>query len=104
MDVSALIREALAARATESHIVLDYVSFTNVSFSPEFSRACESEQVAQQRQKMLLLREAKEEENIRAATVWDEAFKVTVTMRILYRTEVFAVVEMTRRLVFDQGG
>ncbi|KAG6578402.1 Prohibitin-4, mitochondrial, partial [Cucurbita argyrosperma subsp. sororia] len=78
MDVSALIREALAARATESHIVLDYVSFTNVSFSPEFSRACESEQVAQQRQKMLLLREAKEEENIRAATVWDEAFKVAV--------------------------
>ncbi|KAG6578399.1 Protoporphyrinogen oxidase 2, partial [Cucurbita argyrosperma subsp. sororia] len=46
MDVSALIREALAARATESHIVLDYVSFTNVSFSPEFSRACESEQVS----------------------------------------------------------
>ncbi|CDO75429.1 hypothetical protein BN946_scf184916.g13 [Trametes cinnabarina] len=46
--VSRLVRENLTRRALRFNIVLDDVSITHVAFSPEFTRAVEAKQVAQQ--------------------------------------------------------
>lgn len=46
--VSRLIRENLARRAARFNLVLDDVSLTHVGFSPAFSEAVESKQIAQQ--------------------------------------------------------
>jgi len=46
--VSRLIREQLSHRAAEFDILLDDVAITHVTFSPEFTKAVESKQVAQQ--------------------------------------------------------
>jgi len=47
--VSSKIRDAMTARlATEFNIILDDVSITHISFSPEYATAIESKQVAQQ--------------------------------------------------------
>jgi regulator of protease activity HflC (stomatin/prohibitin superfamily) len=43
-----MIRERLQDRARNFNIVLDDVSLTHVAFSPEFTRAVEAKQVAQQ--------------------------------------------------------
>jgi regulator of protease activity HflC (stomatin/prohibitin superfamily) len=43
-----MIRERLQERAGNFSIVLDDVSLTHVAFSPEFTRAVEAKQVAQQ--------------------------------------------------------
>jgi prohibitin 2 len=43
-----MIRERLQDRARTFNIVLDDVSLTHVAFSPEFTRAVEAKQVAQQ--------------------------------------------------------
>eukprot|EP00621_Florenciella_sp_RCC1693_P001122 CAMPEP_0182522394 /NCGR_PEP_ID=MMETSP1323-20130603/255_1 /TAXON_ID=236787 /ORGANISM="Florenciella parvula, Strain RCC1693" /LENGTH=338 /DNA_ID=CAMNT_0024730507 /DNA_START=144 /DNA_END=1161 /DNA_ORIENTATION=+ len=47
-EVSANIREQLAARAALFHIQLDDVSITHLNFSREYSAAVEAKQVAQQ--------------------------------------------------------
>ncbi|EIM86056.1 uncharacterized protein STEHIDRAFT_169061 [Stereum hirsutum FP-91666 SS1] len=47
-NVSRLVRENLVKRALRFHIVLDDVSITHVTFSPEFTHAVEAKQVAQQ--------------------------------------------------------
>ncbi|KAI9058148.1 proteolysis and peptidolysis-like protein [Trametes sanguinea] len=47
-QVSRLVRENLTRRALRFNIVLDDVSITHVAFSPEFTRAVEAKQVAQQ--------------------------------------------------------
>jgi prohibitin 2 len=47
-QVSRMIRERLQERAQSFNIVLDDVSLTHVAFSPEFTRAVEAKQVAQQ--------------------------------------------------------
>ncbi|KAK9900480.1 hypothetical protein P389DRAFT_13186 [Cystobasidium minutum MCA 4210] len=46
--VSRLIRENLSRRASRFNLVLDDVSLTHVGFSPAFSEAVESKQIAQQ--------------------------------------------------------
>ncbi len=47
-QVSAKIREILKERLTEFHIVLDDVSITDLHFGPEFTKAIEEKQIAQQ--------------------------------------------------------
>jgi len=47
-QVSRMIRERLQDRARSFNIVMDDVSLTHVAFSPEFTRAVEAKQVAQQ--------------------------------------------------------
>jgi len=46
--VSKLIRETLNTRAAKFNLILDDVSITHVTFSPEFTSAVEAKQVAQQ--------------------------------------------------------
>ena len=46
--VSRLIRDNLGQRAGRFNIILDDVSLTHVAFSPAFSEAVESKQIAQQ--------------------------------------------------------
>ncbi|GMM38694.1 prohibitin subunit [Saccharomycopsis crataegensis] len=46
--VSKLIRENLVRRASKFHILLDDVSLTYMTFSPEFTHAVEAKQIAQQ--------------------------------------------------------
>mmetsp|Transcript_4057 Transcript_4057/g.5518 ORF Transcript_4057/g.5518 Transcript_4057/m.5518 type:complete len:317 (+) Transcript_4057:59-1009(+) len=46
--VSADIRKELLARSTIFHILLEDVAITHLAFSPEYARAVESKQVAQQ--------------------------------------------------------
>jgi len=46
--VSRLVRENLVKRALRFNIVLDDVSITHVTFSPEFTTAVEAKQIAQQ--------------------------------------------------------
>lgn len=46
--VARLVREALTRRAARFNILLDDVSLTHLSFSPEFTAAVEAKQVAQQ--------------------------------------------------------
>eukprot|EP00929_Paragymnodinium_shiwhaense_P025216 TRINITY_DN15312_c0_g1_i1.p1 TRINITY_DN15312_c0_g1~~TRINITY_DN15312_c0_g1_i1.p1 ORF type:complete len:294 (-),score=102.87 TRINITY_DN15312_c0_g1_i1:94-975(-) len=46
--VSRLIRQRLVQRAKDFHIELDDVAITHLSFSPEFEKAVEAKQVAQQ--------------------------------------------------------
>ena len=47
-QVSALVRDSLVRRAKDFNIELDDVSITHLSYGPEFSRAVEQKQVAQQ--------------------------------------------------------
>ncbi|KAL6928748.1 Prohibitin-2, subunit of the prohibitin complex (Phb1p-Phb2p) [Hanseniaspora valbyensis] len=46
--VSKLIRESLVRRASKFNVLLDDVSITYMTFSPEFSKAVEAKQIAQQ--------------------------------------------------------
>jgi len=47
-DVSLMIRDQLTERATDFGIILDDVSITDLSFSPQYTQAVEAKQVAQQ--------------------------------------------------------
>merc|ERR1719476_705068 len=46
--VSRMIRQRLVQRANDFHILLDDVAITHLNFSPEYEKAVESKQVAQQ--------------------------------------------------------
>jgi len=46
--VSRMIRERLMQRSKDFHILLDDVAITHINFSPEYEKAVESKQVAQQ--------------------------------------------------------
>jgi len=46
--VSRMIRQRLVQRAQDFHILLDDVSITHINFSPEYEKAVEQKQVAQQ--------------------------------------------------------
>merc|ERR1719229_1257598 len=46
--VSRMIRQRLVQRASDFHILLDDVSITHLNFSPEYEKAVEAKQVAQQ--------------------------------------------------------
>lgn len=66
-DVSRLIRSRLTERAKDFNILLDDVSITHLNFSPEYERAVESKQVAQQqaeRARFRVLKAQEEKKNI----------------------------------------
>lgn len=91
--VSRTIREALAERASEFHMVLDDVSITHLTFSKEFTQAIEAKQVAQQdaeRSKFIVAKAEQEklaaiiraEGESEAARLISEALKVAGTAMI----------------------
>lgn len=67
--VSALIRETLMQRAKDFHILLDDVAITHLSYGPEFSKAVEAKQVAQQEAERSKFLVAKAEQERRAAII-----------------------------------
>ncbi len=62
-QVSTLIRTELIQRAKDFNIILDDVSITELSFSPQYSAAVEAKQVAQQeaQRAVFLVERAKQE-------------------------------------------
>jgi prohibitin 2 len=62
-QVSILIRNELVQRAKDFNIILDDVSITELSFSPQYSAAVEAKQVAQQeaQRAVFLVEKAKQE-------------------------------------------
>ncbi|CAD7966477.1 unnamed protein product [Amoebophrya sp. A25] len=65
--VSGLIRDSLTKRAKDFNILLDDVSITHLNFSPEYEKAVESKQVAQQqaeRARFRVLKAQEEKKNI----------------------------------------
>merc|ERR1712137_849798 len=61
--VSRMVRQRLVQRAKDFHILLDDVSITHLNFSPEYEKAVEAKQVAQQqaeRAKYLVLKAVEE--------------------------------------------
>lgn len=65
--VSKMIRQRLVARAKDFNILLDDVAITHLSFSPEFEKAIEAKQVAQQqaeRAKYLVLKATEEKKRV----------------------------------------
>ncbi|XAR51968.1 hypothetical protein NMG60_11006781 [Bertholletia excelsa] len=67
--VSALVRESLIRRARDFNIVLDDVAITHLSYGPEFSKAVEQKQVAQQEAERSKFVVAKAEQERRAAII-----------------------------------
>ena len=67
--VSMEIREILGKRALEFDIILDDVSITDLQFSPDFARAIEEKQVAQQRAERAKFVVFKREEETKAAVL-----------------------------------
>lgn len=67
--VSAMVRESLVKRAMDFHIHLDDVAITHLSYGPEFSRAVEQKQVAQQEAERSKFVVAKAEQERRAAVI-----------------------------------
>lgn len=65
--VSRMIRQRLVQRAKDFNIMLDDVAITHLSFSPEYEKAIESKQVAQQqaeRAKFLVLKALEEKKRV----------------------------------------
>jgi len=61
--VSRMIRQRLMQRAQDFHLLMDDVAITHINFSPEYEKAVESKQVAQQqaeRAKFLVLKAQEE--------------------------------------------
>eukprot|EP00249_Psilotum_nudum_P012209 c23648_g1_i1 orf=260-1093(-) len=67
--VSALVRESLVKRARDFNILLDDVAITHLSYGPEFSKAVEQKQVAQQEAERSKFTVAKAEQERRAAII-----------------------------------
>lgn len=68
-QVSAIVRESLLKRAKEFNIVLDDVAITHLKYGPEFSRAVERKQVAQQEAERSKFIVAKADQERRAAVI-----------------------------------
>ncbi|VFQ66597.1 unnamed protein product [Cuscuta campestris] len=68
-QVSALVRESLTHRAKDFNIRLDDVAITHLSYGPEFSKAVEQKQVAQQEAERSKFVVMKAEQERRAAIV-----------------------------------
>ncbi|KAL3644016.1 Prohibitin-3, mitochondrial [Castilleja foliolosa] len=67
--VSALVRESLILRAKDFNIELDDVAITHLSYGPDFSRAVEQKQVAQQESERAKFVVAKAEQERLAAVI-----------------------------------
>ncbi len=74
-QVSMLIRNELVDRAKDFDIILDDVSITELSFSPQYSAAVESKQVAQQeaQRAVFLVEKAKQERQQKIVVAEGEA-------------------------------
>lgn len=61
--VSQVIRQRLTSRARDFHILLDDVALTHIAFSPDYDKAVEAKQIAQQQAKRAeyLVKKAQEE-------------------------------------------
>lgn len=68
-QVSAMVREALVTRAKDFNLLLDDVAITHLSYGPDFSRAVEQKQVAQQEAERSRFVVAKSEQERRAAII-----------------------------------
>uniref|UniRef100_A0A7N0T737 Prohibitin n=1 Tax=Kalanchoe fedtschenkoi TaxID=63787 RepID=A0A7N0T737_KALFE len=68
-QVSALVRQSLIQRAKDFNILLDDVAITHLSYGPEFSKAVEQKQVAQQEAERSRFVVMKAEQERRAAIV-----------------------------------
>ncbi|KAK2354368.1 prohibitin-3, mitochondrial [Trifolium repens] len=68
-QVSALVRESLVRRAKDFNILLDDVAITHLSYGPDFSRAVEQKQVAQQEAERSKFVVMKAEQERRAAII-----------------------------------
>jgi prohibitin 2 len=84
--ISALIKKELSERAIKFHILLDDVAITHLTFSPDFEKAVESKQVAQQqadRAKFLVVKadEEKKATIIRAEASAAEAELIGAAMK-----------------------
>jgi len=104
--VSRSIREQLVERARAFNILLDDVSLTHLSFSPDYEKAVESKQVAQQqaeRAKYVVLKAIEEKKSIiikadgeaQAAKLIGEAIKNNPGFMELRRIEVAKEVAST---------
>jgi len=67
--VSTKVREALTTRASDFNVILDDISITHMSFSPEFTQAIEAKQVAQQEAERSKYIVAKAEQEKKAAII-----------------------------------
>ena len=74
-QVSIMIRNELIDRAKDFNIILDDVSITELSFSPQYSAAVESKQVAQQeaQRAVFLVERAKQERQQKIVNAEGEA-------------------------------
>lgn len=106
--VSRLVREQLAHRAGEFNILLDDVAITHITFSPEFTKAVESKQVAQQeaQRAMFIVERAKQEREgiiikaqgeAQSAVMVGEAIKNNPGFLMLRRLEAAREVAQTLR-------
>lgn len=64
-----MVRDALVARAKDFNLLLDDVAITHLSYGPDFSRAVEQKQVAQQEAERSRFVVAKSEQERRAAII-----------------------------------
>jgi len=118
-DVSGKIVSALTARAAEFNIILDDVSITHLTFSPEFTHAIEAKQVAQQiaeRSKYIVARSEQEKRAavIKASGEAEAASLITEAMRqgngfielrkIEASKEIVEALSRTKNVTFTPSG
>lgn len=79
-EVSLMIRDQLLERAKDFNIILDDVSITDLSFSPQYTAAVESKQVAQQeaQRAAFLVERAKQERQQKVVQAEGEAQAATL--------------------------
>ncbi|XP_065842337.1 prohibitin-2-like [Oscarella lobularis] len=78
--VSLLVKEQLVNRAMDFNLILDDVSITDLSFSPEYTAAIESKQVAQQeaQRAAFLVEKAKQERQQKVVQAEGEALSAAM--------------------------
>jgi len=118
-DVSGKIVSALTRRAAEFNIILDDVSITHLTFSPEFTHAIEAKQVAQQiaeRSKYVVARSEQEKKAavIKASGEAEAAALITEAMRqgngfielrkIEASKEIVEALSRTKNVTFTPSG
>ena len=114
LEVSAMIRKNLMARADNFHLILDDVAITHLSFGREFARAIEQKQVAQQeaeRQTYVVMKADQErkaaiiraEGDAEAVTAISEAIKRSGTGLIEVR-QIDAAKDVARKMASNGRG
>merc|ERR1719191_1822827 len=78
--VSRVIRQRLVDRAKEFHIALDDVAITHLNFSPEYEKAVESKQVAQQQAEKAIHIVSRAQEEKKKTIIHAEGERVSAAM------------------------